>query len=125
LQYIHSKDKISLSFDYWWVLMLYVDLVDKLLKHEGVSLSTVVNYPCLRYRGEFVCMYLRNDDSLLVKITAERVNELINSGIGREFSPTGKKFREWVRVNDEHQDIFEQLMLEALDFAIQRKKLQR
>lgn len=97
--------------------MLYVELVDKLLKEQGVHLSTVMNFPCLRYNGEFVCLYFAKSEELLVKIPAKRVNELIESGIGTEFRPAGKKFREWVLVSAEYENRFEQLMYEALNFA--------
>ncbi|MGD9809597.1 MAG: hypothetical protein AB7E76_13860 [Deferribacterales bacterium] len=101
--------------------MLYVELADKLLKEQGVHLSTVMNFPCLRYNGEFICMYFRNDDRLLVKIKAGRVNELIDSGVGQEFRPAGKKFREWVLVPSEYEETFEGLMYEALRFAKERR----
>jgi hypothetical protein len=97
--------------------MLYVELVDKLLSEEGVHLSTVMNFPCLRYNSHFLCMYFKKADSLLVKIPSIRVNELIDIGVGEEFKPAGRKFREWVQVSALYESLYEGLMYEALEFA--------
>lgn len=95
----------------------YVEVTDKLLRIDGVALSTVMHYPCLRYRGAFIAMPFRQIESLVVKLDAGRVDELIGNGTGMPFNITGKRFKEWVVVPEDHADSYEKLMFEALEFA--------
>lgn len=101
--------------------MKYVEIADRLLKQEGVNLSTVMNHPCLRYKGKFFAMMFMMQDSLLIKVSSARVNELIETGVGRPFNITGKKFKEWVLIPLEYESDYEALMSEALDYAAGRK----
>ena len=97
--------------------MNYETAANSLLKEDGVELSTMMKTPCLRYRGNFLCMMFDKEDALIVKLPAERVNELIASGEGREFNFTKKRFKEWVLIDRENEGKFERYMREALGFA--------
>lgn len=102
--------------------MSYVEAADKLLKLEGVQLSTIMNHPCLRYKKDFFAMLFKQVECLVIKLPAGRVDELIDTGVGRPFNITGKKFKEWVMIPIEHESDFENYMTEALDFAKGNKR---
>lgn len=77
--------------------------------------------PCLRYRGDFVAMMFEQEDCLIVKLSADRVDALIAAGVGLEFNFTKKTFKEWVLVPRRFEDEFETYVIEALDHAKSRK----
>lgn len=97
--------------------MGYAEAVVRLLETDGVELSTMMKMPCLRYRGEFIAMYFDKADALIIKVSPERVNQLIAEGRGVEFNLTGKRFREWVMIPVEHEARYGSLIREALDYA--------
>jgi hypothetical protein len=97
--------------------MSYEQAISTMLTIEGVEESTLMKTPCLRYKGAFVTMMFDKADALIVKVSPERVNELISQGTGMEFNFTKKRFREWVMIPQEFQDEYEALMKEALLYA--------
>lgn len=103
--------------------MSYERAASALLAEEGVEESTMMKTPCLRYRGEFLAMMFDKADALIIKVSPDRVNELIAAGIGGEFNYTKKRFREWVLISSEFQDDYEAYMTEALSYA--RGKVQK
>ncbi len=97
--------------------MTYDDIAAKLALEEGVELSTMMKTPCLRYLGGFVAMMFVDHDVLIVKVSPERVNELIAEGVGMEFNYTKKRFKEWVQIPLEFEDKYQAYISEALDYA--------
>jgi hypothetical protein len=53
-------------------------------------------YPCLRVNGRLFACVERTTGNLVVKLPADRVNDLVLSGFGISFAPNGRVFREWV-----------------------------
>ena len=47
----------------------------------------------------------------------DRVLELIDQGIGKEFAPNGRRFKEWVAVEEHDASLWESLILEAKSFV--------
>lgn len=78
--------------------------------------------PCLRYQGDFVAMMFEREDCLIVKLSADRVDALIASGIGLEFNFTKKTFKQWVLIPRQLEDEFEAYVIEALDHAKSQKR---
>ena len=74
--------------------MRYDDVAEKIMVENGVAQSTMMKTPCLRYKGEFMAMMFEKEDALIIKVAADRVDELIADGKGREFNVTKKKFKE-------------------------------
>ena len=101
--------------------MSYEQAVSALLTMDGVEESTMMKTPCLRYKGEFLAMMFDKEDALIIKVSPERVNELVSRGVGVEFNFTKKRFKEWVLIPLEFQDEYEAYIAEALSYA-QRKK---
>lgn len=75
--------------------------------------------PCLRYQGAFLSMMFDKQEALIIKVSPERVIELIEQDIGLEFNYTGKRFKEWVLIPIELEDQYEGFINEALDYAKQ------
>lgn len=73
--------------------------------------------PCLRYRGSFIAMMFDKEDSLIIKLAPQRVNEIIANGEGNEFNFTKKRFKEWVLIPSEFDELFEGYIDEALAYA--------
>ena len=97
--------------------MGYEQAANAILSTEGVELSTMMKTPCLRYKGDFFAMMFDKEDALIIKISPERVNELVSSGIGKEFNFTKKRFKEWVLIPLQFQNAYEGLLNEALVYA--------
>ncbi|MDH3974927.1 MAG: hypothetical protein OEV42_11670 [Deltaproteobacteria bacterium] len=97
--------------------MTYEEAVKKVTKEEGVQLSTMMKTPCLRYKGEFMAMIFEKEDSLIIKVSPRRVNEIISSGKGREFNFTKKRFKEWVLIPSAYEDDYEDFIYESLEYA--------
>lgn len=93
-----------------------------ILQEQGVSISTMVGLPCIRYQGDFVCMFFPKEESLIVKLAPDHVKSLIAEGIGAEFNYTGKAFKEWVMIPLEFSDDFESYISQSLDYVASKKK---
>lgn len=102
--------------------MSYEKAVEELLKEEGVELSTMMGTACLRYGKEFLGMMFDKEDALIIKVSPERVLELMDAGQGREFNYTGKRFKEWVLIGSDHEGDYPLYLREALAYAKSRKK---
>ncbi len=88
-----------------------------ILQQAGVEQSTMMGTPCLRYRGAFMAMMFDKEDALIIKVSPDRVNALIASGMGMEFNFTKKRFKEWVLIPLEFQDEYLTYLTEALTYA--------
>ena len=97
--------------------MNYDVTATSITQEEGVEQSTMMKTPCLRYRGGFMTMMLEKEDALIIKVSAERVAQIIMEGKGREFSFTKKRFKEWVLIPLDYKDDYEAYIYEALIFA--------
>ncbi|WP_185234272.1 hypothetical protein [Teredinibacter franksiae] len=97
--------------------MAYKDAEKVLMAGYGAEPSTMMNSPCLRYKGEFIGMMFDKEDALIIKVAETRVKELIEQGVGREFNFTKKRFKEWVLIPLERENEFEGFLVEALEFA--------
>jgi len=97
--------------------MSYKEAVEKAAREIGVEHSTMMKTPCLRYKGGFMAMMFDKEDALIIKVSAQRVDELIAEGKGLEFNFTKKKFKEWVLIPREFEDEYESLIYESLNYA--------
>lgn len=101
--------------------MSYTKLALQFARQEGVDISTMMGSPCLRFQGEFVAMMFEKAESLIIKVSAERVNELITNAEGNEFNFTKKRFKEWVMIPIEFEQKFEGYIEEAIEYARGKK----
>lgn len=100
--------------------MSYDKAVKKIIQENGVEQSTMMKTPCLRYKGDFMAMMFDKEKSLIIKVSPDRVDELIAEGIGKEFNFTKKRFKEWVLIPLRYQDDYESLIYESLAYAKQK-----
>jgi len=91
------------------------DLAEIYLADDDVEEGTLMNNPCLRASGEFLATIQRKTGHLIVKLTKQRVNELIADGTGLPFSPARKTFAEWVAIPTPDVNVWKTLIDEALD----------
>ena len=96
---------------------LFWELADELLEQSAVSRSTMMGYPCLRKNGAFFACVERGTGHLIVKLPADRVNELVASGRARSFAPNGRRFREWAAIPRRDRKVWSALIGEAQTFV--------
>lgn len=97
--------------------MSYQKAVDTLLNESGVEISTMMKTPCLRYQGDFIAMMFEKEDALIIKVSPDRVNQIIDNGEGNEFKFTKKKFKEWVLIPKDFENDYTAYITEALNYA--------
>ena len=87
------------------------------LEHEGVSPGTGFGRSeGLRIRGKIYA--INKDGELILKLPAERVEELIDSGIGSAWGPgPGRIMREWVAIPGTRHPDWAPLTEEARTFV--------
>jgi len=93
------------------------DIAESYLKQKDIEKSTMMGFPCLRVNGDFFASCDKNNGDLVIKLPKERVQELISSGIGKDFAPNGRKFKEWLAVESREEKLWNELIDEALEFV--------
>lgn len=101
--------------------MNYAELAVKLTLENGVKEGTMMKTPCLRYRGDFMAMMFDKEEALIIKVSPDRVEELISEGKGLEFNYTKKKFKEWVIIPLEYEEGYESLLYESLTYLKKKR----
>ena len=97
---------------------LFWDLIDELrIDDERIAEGTIMSGRCARVGGEFLAMAGFKDSGLVVKLPRERVDELIDAGIGQPFAPAGKVFREWVSIPKRDRRRWRKLLVEGVAFV--------
>ncbi len=97
--------------------MSYDKVANKIVQEQGVEYSTMMKSPCLRYKGDFIAMMFEKEDALIIKVSPDRVNEIIEERKGNEFKFTKKRFKEWVLIPIDYADEYESYIFEALEYA--------
>jgi hypothetical protein len=93
---------------------LFRELADLLSADDHrVTRSTMMGFPCLRVDDKFFACVERATGNLIVKLPAERVNELVRTGSGRPFAPNGRVFKEWVACPVAARELWTDLLNEA------------
>jgi hypothetical protein len=98
---------------------LYAELTDDLLFDPAIGRATMMGYPCVRLAGRFLASYDDKAGCLVVKLSRQRVTELVAIGDGDPFAPASKFFREWVSIPTVDRELWQSLLAEAVDFARQ------
>jgi len=97
---------------------LFWKLAEPLLADDpAVSTSTTMGLACLRYHGRFFASLDRRHDAMVVKLSTERVAEVIADRDGQPFAPAGRVFREWVSLPLADRHSWIALLAEAQQFA--------
>ncbi len=93
------------------------DLAEDLMSDPRIQRSTMMGFPCLRIDGKFFASIHSKTHDLIVKLPAERVHELVESGAAAPFAPAGKVFREWVSLETPDAERWGDLLVQARDFV--------
>jgi hypothetical protein len=96
---------------------LFWDLVEPMYADPAVRRSTMMGLPCVRLDGRFFASLDRRNSTLLIKLPADRVRQLIDAGHGQPFAPAGRVFREWVAITVPDRRRWRGLLTEARDHA--------
>ena len=96
---------------------VYDELTDDLLYDPAIGRATMMGHPCVRLSGKFLASYDIKAGGLVVKLSPERVAELVDSGDGEPFAPAGRVFREWVAIPRIDRALWQRLLAEAVEFA--------
>ncbi len=96
---------------------LFSELAEDLLAIPGVSRSTMMGFPCLRSHGVFFACVERGTGRLVVKLSEDRVDELVAVGRAQPFAPNGRTFRMWAAVVGKDRDVWCGLLQEARAYA--------
>lgn len=92
-------------------------VAESYLTKQNITKSTMMGFPCLRVNGDFFASCDREKGNLIVKLPKDRVQELIGSGVGQDFAPNGRKFKEWMAVELREEKLWNSLIDEALVFV--------
>ena len=95
---------------------IYWKLVEEFCQDPDVEDSTMMGHDCLRLNGEFFGM-INGRRQLVVKLPAERVNELVDAGVGENVAPAGRVFREWVAIPEPDEATWRGYLSEAKAFV--------
>ena len=95
-------------------------MAEPLLGAAAVTRSTMMGFPCLRVSGRFFASFDRRTDALVVKLPAERVDDLIATGMAEPFAPNGRRFREWAAVSSSRYALWPSFLDEALSVVAAR-----
>ena len=96
---------------------LFWKLAEALFADPAVTRGTMMGFPCLRANGDFFACVERVSGNLIVKLAADRVNDIVASGAGIPFAPNGRVFREWVAFPVPDEDEWTALLHEAKAFV--------
>jgi hypothetical protein len=78
---------------------LFWSIAEELMAENPVIVEgRIMSGRCLRVGDEFLALADYKDAGLVVKLSVERVQELIASGVGQPFAPAKRVFKEWVSV---------------------------
>ena len=97
---------------------VFWELIDELqVDDPRVEEGTIMGGRCARVDGEFLGLVDAKGSGLVVKLPRERVQELIDQGVGEPFAPAGKVFKEWVSVPKRDRRRWRSLLREGVAFV--------
>ena len=100
---------------------MFWELIEELqLDDPRVEEGTIMGGRCARVAGEFLGLVDFKGSGLVVKLPRERVQELIDQGVGQPFAPAGKVFKEWVSVAKRDRRRWRALLREGVAFVAPR-----
>lgn len=97
--------------DFFW------ERAQPFLDRDLATQGTMMGFPCLRADGQFFASADPATGDLIVKLPADRVDALIQDGTGAAFAPSGRRFREWIRIPDRDAERWDSLMEDGLRFV--------
>jgi hypothetical protein len=92
---------------------LFDKLADEFIDAGEVQPGTMMGFPCLRVRGNYIACKDKSSGTLIVKLTEKRVNNLVDSGQANEFAPAGRLFNNWAAMSVSDEILWRGVLKEA------------
>ena len=109
---MNNKKTKATAEDVFW------ELIDELRADDPrVDEGTIMGGRCARVGGEFLGLVDFKGSGLVVKLPRERVQELIDQGVGQPFAPAGRVFKEWVSIPTRDRRRWRALLREGVAFV--------
>jgi hypothetical protein len=105
-----TKGKTEASTFFW-------KTAEELMRRPDISEGTLMGFPCLRVDGDFFATCDHRSGDLIVKLSRDRVQEIIARDSGEPFAPAGRVFKEWVLVKRRDTKEWQNLLHEAIRFV--------
>ena len=97
---------------------LFWDIAKPMLLEGTAQKGTMMGFPCLRTaEGQFFASLEKDSADMIIKVPAERVKELIASGVAQPFAPAGRTFKEWAHIVPVKRELWYDLIQEAYEFV--------
>lgn len=97
---------------------VFWELIDEFqVDDPRIEEGTIMGGRCARVSGQFLALVSHKDAGLVVKLPRERVQELIDAGVGQPFAPANRVFKEWVSVPDRDRRRWRSLLREGVEFV--------
>lgn len=97
---------------------LFWELIEELqMEDPRVEEGTIMGGRCARVAGEFLGLVDFKGSGMVVKLPRDRVQELIDQGVGQPFAPAGKIFKEWLSVPERDRRRWRSLLREGVAFV--------
>ena len=97
---------------------VFWELIDELqVADPRIEEGTIMSGRCARVDGEFLALVDFKGSGLVVKLPRERVQELIDQGVGQSFAPAGRVFKEWVAIPKRDRRRWRSLLREGVAFV--------
>ena len=93
------------------------EVLEHLLDEPDIDQGTIMRFDCLRVNGEFAAAPHHTGSGVILKLSAERVQQLIGDGVAAPFAPAGRAFREWAHLDAAEPAEWLPLVEEAVAFA--------
>ncbi len=100
---------------------LFWELAAELMAQDPrVVEGTIMKARCLRVGNEFLALADFKGSGMVIKLTRERVAEIVLSGGGQPFAPAGRVFKEWVALPEPEAERWRELLREGIVLAAAR-----
>lgn len=73
-------------------------LAAPLLAQPGIRRSMMMGYSCLQVDGAIFALWDGPRSAVIVKLTEDRAEQLVDRCRAQSFAPNGRRFRQWVAV---------------------------
>ncbi|MCG8454284.1 MAG: hypothetical protein MI717_14020 [Spirochaetales bacterium] len=97
--------------------LLFDKLADEMVDTGEVQPGTMMGFPCLRVRKHYIACKDINTGTLIVRLTKERVSELVLRGSAEVFAPAGQEFPQWAKMSLPDEGLWRQVLHEARKLA--------
>jgi TfoX/Sxy family transcriptional regulator of competence genes len=91
-------------------------IIDLFEADKDIEVTKMFGSPGIKVRGKVFAMLVK--EKLVVKLSQDRVNEMVNRGEGTYFDPGhGKLMKQWVSVSDDYGRLWPKVAREAMIYV--------